>query len=192
MRKQVLVTMGGGEDGPERIETYLDALSLAPVEWDSHVVLGPLMADEQVRRFKRLIYTRGLSARVKLSRFHKNMSRLLQSSDAVVCMAGYNTCAEIMRSRVPAVLMPRTQPRKEQWIRARRLHELGLAHCLARLDADELRHQVKRVLHTGFPHARYPQLDGLPGVCRIIGQAMDAKRAGLQLTPKEQRKANAR
>jgi len=47
-----------------------------------------------------------------------------------VAMAGYNTCAEILQSGKPSVLLPRTHPRMEQAIRAERFQELGLARSL--------------------------------------------------------------
>jgi predicted glycosyltransferase len=45
-------------------------------------------------------------------------------------MAGYNTVSEILYLRKRAILVPRTRPRTEQLIRARRLHDLGLAHMI--------------------------------------------------------------
>ena len=45
---------------------------------------------------------------VKVQRFHRNIPELLTRADAVVSMAGYNSCAEILRSGVPAVLLPRS------------------------------------------------------------------------------------
>jgi len=191
LRKQVLVTMGGGEDSAHRVETYLEALKLAPTNWDSHIVLGPLMADSHVRYFKRRVYSLGLSAQVRLSRFHRNIARLLQSSDAAVCMAGYNTCAEIMHNRVPAILLPRTNPRKEQRIRARRLQEMGIAQCLEHPEPASLREHLERALQAGLPRPVYPRLDGLAGVCRIIQQTMEEKHAALHLRSRAQCQAAA-
>jgi predicted glycosyltransferase len=55
---------------------------------------------------------------------------LIRHADCVVAMAGYNTVNEILALNKRALLVPRTKPRTEQLIRARRLAELGLADLL--------------------------------------------------------------
>ncbi len=43
LRRRVVVTTGGGEDGGERVTQYLGALELAPYDWDTELVLGPML-----------------------------------------------------------------------------------------------------------------------------------------------------
>jgi predicted glycosyltransferase len=173
-RKRVLVTVGGGEDGFQRIESYIDALLLQPAYWDSHVVTGPLMDPADVRHFKRKVYRNGLADQVRITRFHQNLPRLLQDSDAVVSMAGYNTCAEIMQSGVPAVLLPRIQPRKEQLIRARRLEELGIAQCVTGDVPTLIRHAVEQALERPVLSGPTPSISGLERVGDIISRLLQA------------------
>jgi predicted glycosyltransferase len=45
-------------------------------------------------------------------------------------MGGYNTFCEILSFDKRAVIVPRTQPRMEQYIRAKRAEELGLSSML--------------------------------------------------------------
>ena len=45
-------------------------------------------------------------------------------------MGGYNTFCEVLSFDKPAVIVPRTTPRLEQWIRASRAEELGLVSML--------------------------------------------------------------
>jgi predicted glycosyltransferase len=45
-------------------------------------------------------------------------------------MAGYNTICEILAYRKPALVVPRTEPRTEQLIRAERFAALGLVDML--------------------------------------------------------------
>ena len=45
-------------------------------------------------------------------------------------MAGYNTICEILAYRKPALVVPRTEPRTEQLIRAKRFAMLGLVDML--------------------------------------------------------------
>ena len=49
----------------------------------------------------------------------------------VVAMGGYNTFCEILSFDKPALIMPRTAPRLEQFIRAERAAELGLVAMLS-------------------------------------------------------------
>jgi hypothetical protein len=65
----------------------------------------------------------------------------------VVAMGGYNTFCEILSFDKPALIVPRTAPRMEQFIRAVRAQELGLVRMLeddgtrdARAMATALRH----------------------------------------------------
>ncbi|MFT5139472.1 MAG: putative glycosyltransferase [Lysobacterales bacterium] len=167
-RKKVLVTMGGGEDGQQRIEAYLNALMIAPVDWDSHIVTGPLLDSMEVRRLKRRIRKSDLTEQVRISQFFPNIPQLLQDSDAVVSMAGYNSCAEILQSGVQAVLMPRSFPRQEQLIRAGRFEKMGLAQCVVSEDPGILRQAVEKALSKRRSQVKVPSLDGLNRLCTLI------------------------
>ena len=164
--------MGGGEDGQQRIATYIKALLVQPVSWDSHIVTGPLMDSKQVRHFKRELIKNGLAQQVRINRFSPRLQSLLQDSDAVVSMAGYNSCAEIMQSGVPAVLMPRCHPRKEQLIRAQRLEAMGLAQCVSSDDPLILRKAVENALDSKDTVDHLPSLNGLSRLCEIIGELL--------------------
>ena len=45
-------------------------------------------------------------------------------------MGGYNTFCEILSFDKPGLIIPRTEPRREQFIRAKRAEELGLVRML--------------------------------------------------------------
>ena len=47
----------------------------------------------------------------------------------IVAMGGYNTFCEILSFDKRAIIVPRTAPRLEQFIRTKRAAELGLLHC---------------------------------------------------------------
>ena len=63
--------------------------------------------------------------------------RLLAGAAGVVGMGGYNTFCEILSFDKRAVIVPRTAPRMEQYIRAARAQELGY------LDADFSVHEIR-------------------------------------------------
>jgi predicted glycosyltransferase len=54
----------------------------------------------------------------------------MRKAAGVVAMGGYNTFCEILSFDRPAVLVPRTEPRREQEIRAFAAARLGLARVL--------------------------------------------------------------
>ncbi len=173
LRSQVLVTMGGGEDGAERIEAYLDCLELTEPSFDSVIVTGPLLDGREARRLRRRarqIYG------AEVHRSHADLPKRLAECSAVVCMAGYNTCAEVLASGKPAVLLPRTQPRREQAIRAERFERLGLATALFDLDPVRLRRAVDAAVDAAVtskrPTPETPSLDGARQVCRIAAELL--------------------
>ncbi|MGH3089940.1 MAG: glycosyltransferase family protein [Rubrobacteraceae bacterium] len=118
----VLVTAGGGGDGFELVKSYLEGLAISEPDFDSLIVTGPLMDDEQKRELEKL--AKGVRARVL--EFRADMENIIQGAGAVVAMGGYNTTTELLASRKPSVIVPRVKPRVEQLIRAERLAEMGL------------------------------------------------------------------
>ncbi len=173
VRPQVVVTMGGGEDGEQRLDDYLAAIGPRRAPWDTVLVLGPLLDRGAARRLKQ----KGRSIPgVTVHTFHHDMPRLLSESDAVVAMAGYNTVAEILQSGLPAVLLPRTMPRVEQLLRARELERLGLARCLVDPEPRELRAAVaSAVSQTRSPRIT-PPLDGATVFAQRAAELLGAVR----------------
>lgn len=173
-RPMVLVTTGGGEDGYERISTYVDALELGACEWDSTIICGPLLDEDRFKTLKRRV--RRLSG-VQIHMFHADLPHLLSRADAVVAMSGYNTCVEILQSRVPAVLVPRCFPRREQLIRAERLDQAGLAACLPTPDASGMRQAVQAALARGQVEAETPAMQGARRLAQVVAEQAEASRA---------------
>jgi predicted glycosyltransferase len=171
-KPRVLVTLGGGDDGTERIRNYLDALRLGPVGWTSHIVAGPLMPLQQVHAYKQEVKHSELREYVKISRFHGDIPGLMRQSNAIVSMAGYNSCMEILQSGTPAVLMPREQMRQEQSIRASRLAELGLAQHVPVGETKALRGAIEDALGSPRTTSASLNFDGLAAVCDVIGRQL--------------------
>ena len=72
-----------------------------------------------------------LAGRVSALGFHARLERLLEGASGVVAMGGYNTFCEILSMDKPAIIAPRTQPRREQIIRAAAAEGLGLVRMLS-------------------------------------------------------------
>jgi predicted glycosyltransferase len=143
LEPEVVVTTGGGEDGEARIANYLAALELAPAPWQSTIVLGPMLSTEGERRLR--LAARGLP-RVEWHRFLPDLPQRMARADAVVAMAGYNTCAELLGARRKPVLVPRERPRREQALRADALARLGLARVVHGDEPAELRTTLEAAL----------------------------------------------
>jgi predicted glycosyltransferase len=148
-RDYVLATVGGGSDGFAVLSTFLEALRLERLPLPAIVVTGPLMPRDQVRRLEAL--ASGVDAQVW--RFQPNLDALIARARAVVCMAGYNTVAEVMRARRPALLVPRVTPITEQLVRALELARRGLQDVLHpdELSAPAMRAALDRLLERPRP-----------------------------------------
>lgn len=190
-RKKVLVTFGGGSDGVHRAELYVQALATAPAYWDSHIITGPLMGADIKRRIRQQAKKLQPIGSVKVQRFHSNIPALLQQVDAVVSMAGYNSCVEILQSGVPAVLLPRSFPRREQVIRATRMAELGWVSVLPEVDPDP--HRLFSAVEAALksPRRSQPQVDlhGLSRLCDIIFEQLQTAGLVENMTQLEQSKS---
>ena len=100
-------------------------------------------------------------------------------------MGGYNTFCEILSCDVPAIIVPRTIPRLEQYIRASRAQELGLVRMFdAKLDGSSVDAMIEAIrdLPTQKPPSavRYDGLlDGLDcikdRVRALLAQEKDAE-----------------
>jgi predicted glycosyltransferase len=122
----LLATSGAGRDGFELLATLADAIRAEPLPCETVMVAGPLRDPDKLERLRRL--TTGLP--VRLYAYRTDLPRVIVGARAVVSMAGYNTVGEIMRTRKPALLVPRVRPSEEQLIRAQRLQRRGLQQML--------------------------------------------------------------
>jgi predicted glycosyltransferase len=177
----VLVTPGGGGDGEALIDLVLSAyeydraLPLAAL-----LVFGPFMLPEQRAVFASRASRLG---NVNAITFNARLESLMARAAGVVAMGGYNTFCEILSFDKRALIVPRTAPRLEQYIRSRRAAELGLLTMLSeqegrdpRVMAAALRHLTEQappstVVIPGL-------LDGMPSVNRRTRKWLDEGRAG--------------
>jgi predicted glycosyltransferase len=135
----LLVTAGGGADGYQLLATALAAIRLRPLGLPTVLVTGPLMAEPEVDRLRRL--ADGLDAHVEV--FRPDMDLVIARARAVVSMAGYNTVSELLRAR----------PSEEQLMRARLVADGGLAAMLPpdRLSPEAMRGALDELLDAPLP-----------------------------------------
>ena len=170
-RPYLLVTTGGGGDGEELIEWVLRTYeSDEMLPFPALLVLGPFMRPERQADF---MERAGKLERVEAITFDPHLEILEQNAAGVVSMGGYNTFCEILSMDKRAIMVPRTVPRREQYIRVARAHELGMVRMLVddgardvRAMADALRalSRQKRPSEIVVPGL----LEGLINVNRLI------------------------
>jgi predicted glycosyltransferase len=169
----LLVTPGGGGDGEALIDWVLSAYEHDPkLPCRALMVLGPFMQPELQAEFMARAARLG---RVSAITFDARMESLIANARGVVAMGGYNTFCEILSFDKRALIVPRTKPRLEQYIRTARAQELGLVRMLI---GDGVRDP--RVMATALrqlPQQNLPSeivvpglLDGLDSVNRLARQ----------------------
>ena len=125
----VLITPGGGGDGAAMVSLVLSAYEQDPDLGPNAVLIyGPFLSGDVRDAFDARVAK--LNGRVTAVGFDSRIEALFAGAVGVVCMGGYNTFCEVLSFDKPAVIVPRTKPRLEQWIRASRAEELGLVRML--------------------------------------------------------------
>ena len=169
----LLVTAGGGGDGEDLIDWVLAAYEndpggLPPVL----LVFGPFMQSDHQAAFAARAAP---LAKVRTLTFDARLETLMARAAGIVAMGGYNTFCEILSFDKPALIVPRTAPRLEQYIRAQRAAELGLVAVLS----DTQGRSPQRMTAALLQLMQQPRpsavvipglLDGLASVDRLAGQ----------------------
>ena len=167
----VLVTTGGGGDGEALIDWVLRAYEAdGRMLYPALLVLGPFMQPETQAEF---IDRANKLSQVQAITFDAKLEELEDNAIGVVAMGGYNTFCEILSFNKRALIIPRTRPRMEQFIRASRAQELGLARML---EDDGKRHvDVMGNALRELPYQNRPRdvivpglLEGLDNVNRLV------------------------
>ncbi|MDP2376880.1 glycosyltransferase family protein [Reyranella sp.] len=171
----ILVTAGGGGDGVDLVDWVLAAYEHDPhIPYGAVIVFGPFMSATAREAFK------DRAAKFKNIRtltFTNNLGALMQRAAGVVAMGGYNTFCEILSFDKRAIIVPRTKPRLEQFIRARAARNIGLVEML---NGDNGRHPhamataLRQLPQQGLPSDVVVPglLDGLGNVWRLVAKQL--------------------
>jgi predicted glycosyltransferase len=156
-----LCMAGGGQDGIALTQAFADAL--ADSEDNGVILTGPFIPDKAFKKLKKRV--KGLE-NIKLIKFYHEPINLIKLADKVVSMGGYNSVSEILALKKNALIIPRVEPRQEQWIRADKLSDWGLIDVMhpKNLNAGA----IKLWLETGLEnHPKTKTLD-FDGLNRIV------------------------
>ena len=125
----ILITPGGGGDGQAMVDLVLSAYETDPeLGPRAMLVYGPFLSGEVRAEFE--VRVSALGGRVSAVGFESRIENLFAGAQGVVCMGGYNTFCEVLSFDKRAVIVPRTVPRLEQWLRASRAEDIGLIRML--------------------------------------------------------------
>lgn len=125
----ILITPGGGGDGAAMVSLVLSAYEQDPtLHPKALLVYGPFLSGDVRDAFDARVAK--LDGRVTAVGFDSRIESLFTGAEGVICMGGYNTFCEVLSFDKRAVIIPRTKPRLEQWIRASRAEEMGLVRML--------------------------------------------------------------
>jgi predicted glycosyltransferase len=171
----ILVTTGGGGDGEAVIDWVLQAYENdRRLPYPALLVLGPFMQSERQAEF---IIRASRLKMVEAITFDAQLEHLMARSVGVVAMGGYNTFCEILSFDKPALILPRTRPRMEQFIRAERARELGLVRVLHQEGPQDARTMATAL--RDLPQQTPPSavvvpglLDGVPNVDRLVARLL--------------------
>jgi len=175
----VLVTTGGGGDGADLVDWVLRACERdASLKTHALIVYGPFMNAAAKHDFDERVHA--LSGRVTAISFHSRLERVLAEATGVVAMGGYNTFCEILSLDKPAIIVPRTHPRREQVIRAEAAESLGLLRMLLpERDGDSAAVMAEAI--KALAYQRRPSEFRIRGL--MDGLSTIAERAGLGAAP---------
>ncbi|HSH06163.1 MAG TPA: glycosyltransferase [Burkholderiales bacterium] len=170
-RPYLLVTTGGGGDGESLVDWVLSAYEHDPLlPYPALVVLGPFMHSDRQGEF---IERAARLKRVETITFHNHLEALVKRAAGVVAMGGYNTFCEVLSLNKRALIIPRTVPRLEQFIRASRAADLGLVSMLAddgRRDPETMAAALRALPRRNLPSEVVVPglLEGLENVARLV------------------------
>ena len=119
-----LCVVGGGQDGLSLAQAFVQAG--VPSGWRRRRDYGTVHA----HRPQVGTDSRGAREGVTIIDQLVEADVFLRQASRVVAMGGYNTVMSVLSFRKPALIVPRTTPRAEQWIRASRLADAGLITAL--------------------------------------------------------------
>jgi predicted glycosyltransferase len=157
-RKAIVVSAGGGIVGEPLLRLAIEAHSQFEndPQIEMKVIGGPLLPQESWQLLRSLSFRK---KRLKLVKQVADLSGELSGAAVSISQAGYNTCLDVLRAGVPALLVPFARDNEdEQRTRALRLQDLGLVKVLdeSKQTAERLAEEIRGLID--FKFAR-PALD---------------------------------
>ena len=171
-QKLIVASAGGGRSGFGLLTSVIDACELLrdrlPIRLE--VFTGPFMEKEE---FKNL--TARTSAGFRVRRYTKRFLDYLYAADLSVSLAGYNTCMNLLVTRVPALVYPYSR-QQEQPLRANRIKTLLPMKILNTADIQPVplsNHMDQSLHHPEIKDAPFVDFDGAANAARFLDRWVD-------------------
>ena len=157
-RKRIVVSAGGGIVGEPLLQMAVEAFSHFESDplVEMKIIAGPFLPDNAWNALR--TSARG-KPQLSLVRHVPNLCSELSAASVSISQAGYNTCLDVVRAGVPALLVPFARGNEnEQDKRALRLHKLGAVRVLDQesLNPHRLAAAIRELMNF---EVKKPQLD---------------------------------
>jgi len=173
---RIVVSAGGGLVGEALLRTAIHAYELldVPDKPEMRLIGGPFIPEQSWQDLEKI--SQGKKG-VSLFRSVPDLGVELRSAAASISQCGYNTAMDILRSGVPALLVPFSgEKQDEQMNRARRLERLGALRVLEqeRMDAQTLAAEIHSLLHFQ-PSAIDLNMNGVENTAQVLKDLVQEK-----------------
>ncbi len=176
----ILVTPGGGGDGEQLMDWVISAYENdGKIPYPALLVFGPFMHPRRRRFFRQRV---ARLDRVQAITFDTHVEQLMARAVGVVAMGGYNTFCEILSFNKRALIVPRTKPRMEQYMRASRAEQLGLVRML--VNGEHRSPETMAIALRNLPTQPLPSnvvvpglLQGLDNIQRLVDRWLDDEKS---------------
>jgi predicted glycosyltransferase len=165
--KLIVASAGGGRSGFPLLTGLLDACDLldGQLPYRLEVFCGPFMDQDEFE----MLCARAAPAR-RIRRYTKHFLDYLSAADLSVSLAGYNTCMNLLVTKVPALVVPYAR-QQEQPMRAEKLSKFLPIRVLYEADmqpARLCRHLLEMLLKTRSADQVPIDLDGAANAARFL------------------------
>ena len=166
---RIVISAGGGLVGETLLHTAIQAYEYlpAPDKPEMRVIGGPFIPKQS---WQALVELAREQQGVSLIRSVPDLSVELRNAAASISQCGYNTAMDILRSRVPALVVPFSGDRQdEQMNRARRLERLGALRVMEseRLNAKTLAAEMEALLRFR-PSPIHLDMNGVENTAQVL------------------------
>ena len=171
-RKRIVVSAGGGLVGYRLLQTAIEAHALLQDdELEMRVIAGPFLPEESWQSLRAIAQGR---KKLQLLRCVSDLCGEMSGASSSISQCGYNTSLDILRSGVPALVVPFAEGSEdEQMKRARLLERIGAVRVLdqRRMNAQSLAVEMRALLFFR-PKASEIDLSGVQNSARILEQLL--------------------
>ncbi len=165
----ILVSVGGGRFGYELLDCVVKTAPLLEkkIPHKIQVFTGPFMPNE---KFKQLQTLAAECQNLRIRKYTPYLLNYMQKADLSISMSGYNTTLNILTTGVKAMILPFTGNNdQEQYIRAKKLGELGIVKVISPCDLqpDILAWKIVNYLDKANNHIKF-NFNGVENTANIL------------------------